>query len=218
MASEVRYDYLFKLVMIGDSNVGKTSLLERFADGNFRSDVVNTIGVDFRVKTINIKNKVIKVQIWDTAGSEVFQSVAASYYRHVHGVIVVFDLTSSISFDNIRVWYNRLSDYAPADCVKVLVGNKSDLVRDLNENKCTRAVNLECVKEVARDYGMSYIETSAKNSTNVGKAFESLCETIFDKLANSQMTTKVITGCVLRRPTDLTSGGSGGGESVKSCC
>lgn len=158
------YDYLFKLVLIGDSGVGKSCLLLRFADDAFTESYISTIGVDFRFRTVKIDNKTVKLQIWDTAGQERFRTITSAYYRGADGIIMVYDVTSMDSFDHVNDWLKEVNRYAAEGTVKLLVGNKSDRTAD-------RVVTEAQAKEFADDLGIPFIETSAKSSKNVEEAF-----------------------------------------------
>jgi len=158
------YDYLFKLLLIGDSGVGKSCLLLRFADDTYTESYISTIGVDFKIRTIDLDGKTIKLQIWDTAGQERFRTITSSYYRGAHGIIVVYDTTDLESFNNVKQWLHEIDRYASENVNKLLVGNKSDLTSK-------RAVSFDQAKEFADSLGIEFVETSAKNSTNVEKAF-----------------------------------------------
>jgi len=161
---QAEYDYLFKLLLIGDSGVGKSCLLLRFADDTYTESYISTIGVDFKIRTIDLDGKTIKLQIWDTAGQERFRTITSSYYRGAHGIIVVYDTTDLESFNNVKQWLHEIDRYASDNVNKLLVGNKSDLTSK-------RAVSFDQAKEFADSLGIEFIETSAKNSTNVEKAF-----------------------------------------------
>lgn len=127
----VDYDYLFKLLLIGDSNAGKTAVLLRFADRSFTEAYISTIGVDFKIRTLELEGKVVKLQIWDTAGQERFRTITSSYYRGAHGIILVYDVTDLDSFKNLRYWLAEIERYAADAVNKLLLGNKCDLVRSL---------------------------------------------------------------------------------------
>jgi len=122
------YDHLFKLVLIGDSGVGKSCLLLRFADDKFTNSYITTIGVDFRFKTIPVNNKTIKLQIWDTAGQERFRTITSAYYRGADGIIIVYDVTDRESFNHIEEWVAEVNKYASTTTCKLLIGNKCDEV------------------------------------------------------------------------------------------
>jgi len=158
------YDYLFKLVLIGDSGVGKSCLLLRFADDNFTDSYISTIGVDFRFRTITIDKKTVKLQIWDTAGQERFRTITSAYYRGADGIIMVYDVTSSESFDHVEEWLSEVDRYANENTSKLLIGNKADLIDD-------KQVSEETAQKFAEKLGISFLETSAKTSTNVDAAF-----------------------------------------------
>jgi len=165
------YDFLFKLLLIGDSGVGKSCLLLRFADDTYTESYISTIGVDFKIRTIELDGKTIKLQIWDTAGQERFRTITSSYYRGAHGIIVVFDVTDLESFNNVKQWLHEIDRYASENVNKLLVGNKCDLTSK-------RAVTTEQAKEFADQLGIEYLETSAKNATNVEKAFTTMAAQI----------------------------------------
>lgn len=161
------YDYLFKLVLIGDSGVGKSCLLLRFADDAFTESYISTIGVDFRFRTVKIDNKTVKLQIWDTAGQERFRTITSAYYRGADGIIMVYDVTSSDTFDHVNDWLKEVNRYASEGTCKLLVGNKSDRTAD-------KAVTAETAKEFADELGIAFLETSAKSAKNVEEAFLTL--------------------------------------------
>jgi len=172
------YDYLFKLLLIGDSGVGKSCLLLRFADDTYTESYISTIGVDFKIRTIELNGKTIKLQIWDTAGQERFRTITSSYYRGAHGIIVVYDITDQVSFNNVKQWLQEIDRYACENVNKLLVGNKSDLI-----NK--RVVDLDTAKEFASGLGIPFLETSAKNSTNVEQAFLTMAGEIKNRMVNT---------------------------------
>jgi len=176
MSSE--YDYLFKLLLIGDSGVGKSCLLLRFADDTYTESYISTIGVDFKIRTVELDGKTIKLQIWDTAGQERFRTITSSYYRGAHGIIIVYDITDVESFNNVRQWLFEIDRFASEHVNKLLVGNKSDLV-----NK--RVVTAETAKEFAQGLDIPFLETSAKNSSNVEEAFLTMAAQIKARMAQA---------------------------------
>ena len=175
---EQDYDHLFKVLLIGDSSVGKTSVLLRYVDDTFNPEFQTTIGVDFKISTFQLNGKIIKLQLWDTAGQDRFKNIVASYYRGAHGIILVFDITSSMSFQSVSRWYDEAQNYLQKSVPKLLVGNKADL-------SSQRTVKVEDAKELASRLGVEYIETSAKNSQNVNLAFETLTRNILNNTAPS---------------------------------
>lgn len=164
MSRLTEYDLLFKVLLIGDSGVGKSSLLLRFADDMFTSTYISTIGVDFKIRTVEIDGKIVKLQLWDTAGQERFRTITTSYYRGAHGIIVAYDITDIESFRNVRFWLSETQMYAASEVVKLLVGTKSDLTEQ-------RQVSLADAEAVADEVGIRVIETSSKEATNVNAAF-----------------------------------------------
>lgn len=162
-----------KLLVIGDSGVGKSSLLMRFIENSFDEDQGPTIGVDFKSTTIDVQGNKVKLTIWDTAGQERFRTLTASYYRGAHGVILVYDTTDRASFDHITMWLNELEVYATnANIVKMLVANKID--------KPGRDVTTKEGTEFARDKAMLFIEASAKDTRGVKQAFDEVTQKILD--------------------------------------
>lgn len=202
MATE--YDYLFKLLLIGDSGVGKSCLLLRFADHTYTESYISTIGVDFKIRTITTRDeKTIKLQIWDTAGQERFRTITSSYYRGAHGIIVVYDVTDQESFNNVKQWLNEIERYACEKVNKLLVGNKCDLVSK-------KAVSYEVAKAFADKLDIPFLETSAKAATNVEKAFL----TMADEIKNN-ITTNTVTATHQKKTVDPTQTDSVGSSG---CC
>jgi len=179
VAAATEYDYLFKLLLIGDSGVGKSCLLLRFADHTYTESYISTIGVDFKIRTIDLDGKTIKLQIWDTAGQERFRTITSSYYRGAHGIIVVYDVTDSDSFNNVKQWLSEIDRYAGENVNKLLVGNKCYLV-----NK--KAVEYETAKAFADKLEIPFLETSAKAATHVEKAFLTMAAEIKNTLSTQQ--------------------------------
>ncbi|EDO43129.1 predicted protein [Nematostella vectensis] len=161
---EFQYDYLFKILLIGDSGVGKSCLLLRFVDDSHRESYQTTIGVDFKIKTMRVDGKVVKLQIWDTAGQERFRTITSSYYRGAHGVMIVYDITKRESYNNLHKWLMEVETYASEGVHMILVGNKIDLDTD-------REVQPDAAQEWAALHDMPFVETSAKGAKNVKEAF-----------------------------------------------
>ena len=187
--SDQNYEFIFKVLLLGNSNVGKSSLFLRFVDDIWNDTFVPTIGVDFKIKTFEIDSKKIKMQIWDTAGQERFKNIIASYYRGAHGILLLYDVTDKDSFKNLSNWLIEIEKNASKNVLKVLIGNKSDL-----EDK--RLVSYNQGKEFADTYGLKFIETSAKKNLNVNEAFETLGRELMisgtDKKVTSQKQNKKI--------------------------
>jgi len=161
--------------LFGDSGVGKSCLLLRFADDTYTDSYISTIGVDFKIRTIEMDGKTIKLQIWDTAGQERFRTITSSYYRGAHGIIVVYDVTDQLSYNNVKQWLQEIDRYACDTVNKLLVGNKSDLVQK-------RVVEFASAKEFATSSGFSFLECSAKNATNVEQAFLTMVSEIKSRM------------------------------------
>ncbi len=168
------YDHLFKLLLIGDSGVGKTCILFRFSDDAFNSTFISTIGIDFKIKTVELRGKKIKLQIWDTAGQERFHTITTSYYRGAMGIMLVYDVTNPKSFDNIAKWLRNIQEHANEDVEKMILGNKCDM-----EDK--RMISRERGETIACENGVRFLETSAKTNVNIERAFLELSESILDK-------------------------------------
>lgn len=164
------YDHLFKLLIIGDSGVGKSSLLLRFADNMFSGSYITTIGVDFKIRTINIDGEKVKLQIWDTAGQERFRTITSTYYRGTHGVIVVYDVTSADTFVNVKRWLHEI-DQNCDDVCRVLVGNKNDCP----ERKVVETADSQ---RFAEQMGIQIFETSAKENINVEEVFNAITKMV----------------------------------------
>lgn len=165
------YEYLFKLLLIGNSGVGKSCILMRYADNSFTENFFNTIGVDFKIKTITLNDQVIKMQIWDTAGQDRFRTLTSSYYRGAHGIIIVYDVTNKESFDNVRQWMQEIEKFASENVNKLLIGNKSDLEEQ-------REVTYDQGQELAKKFDIPFLEVSAKNAIHVDETFTTMATEI----------------------------------------
>lgn len=173
----MEYNYLFKIVIVGDSGVGKTSLLSKFIDKSFTENHFTTICPNFKNTIINLKNEPIKLQIWDMPGIESFRDKIKSYYKGAHGIILMYDSTDKNSFKNIRNWIEQIEEYVETNVFKVLVANKCDKFEDLD-------VNEEDGKKLADEFDMKFFETSAKNTENVDEVFNSLTTDILNDKEN----------------------------------
>ncbi|KZO99732.1 ras-domain-containing protein [Calocera viscosa TUFC12733] len=172
------YDFLIKLLLIGDSGVGKSCLLLRFCDDAWTPSFITTIGIDFKIRTIELDGKRIKLQIWDTAGQERFRTITVAYYRGAMGILLVYDVTDERSFNNIRTWYSNVEQHASEGVNKILIGNKCDW-----DDK--RAVSVQQGEELANELGVRFLETSAKQNINVEEAFFSLARDIKARLLDT---------------------------------
>merc|ERR1711959_745647 len=199
MANTAEYDYLFKLLLIGDSGVGKSCLLLRFADDTYTETYISTIGVDFKIRTVEIDGKVIKLQIWDTAGQERFRTITSSYYRGAHGIIVVYDVTEKDTFDAVERWMTEIERFAGNEVNKMLVGNKCDMVSK-------KTVDYSSAKEFADQHGIPFFETNAKDNQNVEQAFLDLTRDIKKNLGAKQLAATPAPTANLKGGKDLSGG------------
>ncbi|CAM9168762.1 unnamed protein product [Lampetra fluviatilis] len=207
MAKE--YDHLFKLLIIGDSGVGKSSLLLRFADNTFSGSYITTIGVDFKIRTVDVAGEKVKLQIWDTAGQERFRTITSTYYRGTHGVIVVYDVTNAESFVNVKRWLHEIAQNCDDGC-RVLVGNKAD-------DPSRRVVESSDARRFSEQMGIQLFETSAKDNINVEEMFSSVTHAVLrakkESLMRQQQQQQRQGGEVVRlgRPAK-------GSRKRKTCC
>lgn len=167
-------DGLVKLLMIGESNVGKSSLVQRYVDDDFQYNWIATIGIDIRLKVVPVHGKNVKVQIWDSAGQERFRAITRRHFHGIHGVVIVFDVTDRETFDRLPFWIKMANDALDADIPRVIIGNKID-----HEDK--RSVSVEEATEFCRSEGINYVETSAMTSENVETAYFRLISEAFLK-------------------------------------
>lgn len=169
---EDEYDYLFKVVLIGDSGVGKSNLLSRFTRNEFNLESKSTIGVEFATKSIQTEGKTIKAQIWDTAGQERYRAITSAYYRGAVGALLVYDISKHVTFENVERWLKELRDHAEANIVVMLIGNKSDL-------RHLRTVTHEEAMEFAKKHNLAFLETSALDASGVDSAFQRILTEIY---------------------------------------
>ncbi|XP_026061233.1 ras-related protein Rab-11B-like [Carassius auratus] len=174
------YDFLFKVVLIGDSGVGKSNLLSRFTRNEFNLESKSTIGVEFATRSIQVDGKTIKAQIWDTAGQERYRAITSAYYRGAVGALLVYDIAKHLTYENVERWLKELRDHADNNIVIMLVGNKSDL-------RHLRAVPTDEARAFAEKNNLSFIETSALDSTNVEEAFKNILTEIYRIVSQKQI-------------------------------
>jgi len=183
MANEKDYDYLLKILLVGESGVGKSCLLLRFAEGTYSQSFISTIGVDFKMKKVQLNDKLCKLQIWDTAGQERYRTIVASFYRGAHGILLVFDVTDINSFLKVRHWLSEIKKNAPEGTSVVLVGNKCDMTSK-------RMVDFKEAAKFAAENNLKYIETSAKDGTRVEECFMTLGTLCLEAVQSGAMKTE----------------------------
>lgn len=182
MSSFETFDFLYRVILIGDSGVGKSNLISRYTKNEFDVSSQATIGVDFSNRNVKIDSKTIKAQIWDTAGQDRFKSISQAFYRGSLAALLVFDLTSQKSFDSLDRWMQEIEKYADKNIIIMLVGNKSDLTRQ-------RCITHQAATDYANKYSIGYIETSALDTTNVEEAFLKILKDVYELNANSNEAT-----------------------------
>jgi Ras-related protein Rab-8A len=168
------YDMIMKLLLVGDSGVGKSCLLLRFVEDKFNPSFITTIGIDFKIRTIESNGKKIKLQVWDTAGQERFRTITTAYYRGAMGIVLIFDVTDSRTFENVENWFQTVTQHANEDAQIFLVGNKCD-------DEVNRQVSKEQGQELAAKLNIPFLEASAKNNSNVDSIFYELASIIQEK-------------------------------------
>ncbi|UZJ51492.1 hypothetical protein CBS101457_000812 [Exobasidium rhododendri] len=213
MAAESNYDYLFKVVLIGDSGAGKSNLLSRFTRNEFSLDSKSTIGVEFATRSIAVDGKTVKAQIWDTAGQERYRAITSAYYRGAVGALLVYDIAKHPTYVNVSRWLKELRDHADSNIVIMLVGNKSDL-------RHLRAVPTEEAKSFAAENNLSFIETSALDASNVEQAFQNILTEIYRIVSNKalQSSDDVIKPSGGETITVQPSADDGGAQKKGGCC
>ena len=169
------FNYLLKYIIIGDSSVGKSNILLNYLEGKFYDEFQPTIGVEFGAKNIQIQDKIYRIQIWDTAGQELFRSITRSYYKNCVCSCVVYDVTKRSSFDNVKNWIEDCKKHSPKTVSLVLIGNKIDLEE-------SRQVSYEEGNACAKKFGMVFLETSAKTGKNINEIFLQSCKEIVENM------------------------------------
>ncbi|KAK9141082.1 hypothetical protein Scep_010763 [Stephania cephalantha] len=214
MEDEELEEYLFKVVIIGDSAVGKSNLLSRYARNEFNLHSKATIGVEFQTQSMEIDGKEVKAQIWDTAGQERFRAVTSAYYRGAVGALVVYDISRRTTFESVGRWLEELKTHNDKTVARILVGNKSDL-----EN--IRDISVEEAKSLAEEEGMFFMETSALNSTNVRTAFEMVIKEIYNNISRKALYSDPYKAELSLNRVSLVANGDGESKQVQgrySCC
>ena len=201
------YDSIMKILLIGDSGVGKSCLLVRFVEDKFSPSFITTIGIDFKIKTVDINGKKIKLQLWDTAGQERFRTITTAYYRGAMGIILVYDVTDERTLANVKQWFKTVNDHASDDAQLLLVGNKSDMD--------TRVISYEQGEALAQELGLPFIESSAKDDSNVNEIFFTLAKLIQDKIDSNSMSSN---GGVSKDGNVKIKSGSESSGSSSNCC
>ncbi|KAH7099479.1 ras family protein [Auriculariales sp. MPI-PUGE-AT-0066] len=206
------YDFLFKVVIVGDAGTGKTNLLTRFTRNEFTTDTKSTIGMDFTTQLMSIQQKVVKVQFWDTAGQERFRSLISAFYRGFVGALLVYDITRRETFESVSRWLEPLRKDGDSNAVIMLIGNKSDLIHD-------RAISTEEASAFAAEKGLFFIETSALNTSNVNEAFTTVVTEICNVVVANPTFAKVVQGSAPGPGTPLrTPAPEDAKESTRKCC
>ncbi|TYH10569.1 hypothetical protein ES288_A07G187400v1 [Gossypium darwinii] len=204
-------EYLFKIVLIGESAVGKSNLLSRFARNEFDNNSKATIGVEFQTQVVEIHGKEIKAQIWDTAGQERFRAVTSACYRGAVGALIVYDITRRSSFDSIKRWLDELSTHCDTAVARMVVGNKCDL-----EN--IRDVSVEEGKSLAEEEDLFFMETSALESTNVQTAFEVVIREIYNNVCRKALNSEAYKAELSVNRVNLVKDGANTPKEGFSCC
>ncbi|XP_016133466.1 ras-related protein Rab-25-like [Sinocyclocheilus grahami] len=204
MGTDLTYNFVFKVVLIGESGVGKSNLLSRFTKNEFNHDSRTTIGVEFSTRSIQVDSITIKAQIWDTAGLERYRAITSAYYRGAVGALLVYDITKHLTYENVERWLKELYVHADPHIVVMLVGNKSDLGN-------VRTVPTEEAKDFAEAKGLLFMETSALESTNVESAFLEVLTAIHKKVASKEVTRGSISAVTLGPSSEFN-------EERRSCC
>ena len=171
-SGDVREDYKLKVVIVGDSGVGKSNLIKRFTTNEFLANSKATVGVEFLSKSYKINDKIFKIEMWDTAGQERYKSITSAYYKGAKGALVVYDTTSAQSFENVDKWYNEIKEKTGKDIKLILIGNKIDLAEQ-------KVVNTDEALAKAKTWGIPLMETSAKSAVNVKEAFHNLLKEMY---------------------------------------
>lgn len=183
-------EYVFKIILVGDSGVGKTSLLSRYTDNTFDSDHLSTIGVDFKIKNMIIDDKLLKMQVWDTAGQERFKTITASYYRNIVGAIYIYDVSNEKSFDNIARWHNDVTDKNEEKIISILLAHKCELLN--KHDTQTKIISRQNGMQLAQELDMRYMEASSKKNIGINEVFDYIAQSIYDEIITPQIKKGII--------------------------
>ncbi|XP_002166359.1 uncharacterized protein LOC100214114 [Hydra vulgaris] len=201
-------DFVFKIIIIGDSGVGKSCLLRRFADQSYTDNYINTIGVDFKVRTFEIYGKTVKLNIWDSAGQERFRTIVNTYYRGAHGICLVYDITNMESFTNLNDWLKDVSELAEKNAKKLIIGTKLDL-------ESQRCVKTDYVQAYSDQFDIPFIETSSKEGRNVDDAFRQMTKLLLSDIDQELVSNAENASIKLPPSKNVVSSGN---KSEKNCC
>mmetsp|Transcript_110921 Transcript_110921/g.192259 ORF Transcript_110921/g.192259 Transcript_110921/m.192259 type:complete len:208 (-) Transcript_110921:136-759(-) len=205
---EAKKPLLIKLLLIGDSGVGKSCLLLRFTDNDFKDSYVTTIGIDFKIREVDIGGQKCKIQIWDTAGQERFRTITSAYYRGAHGIGLTYDVTCRDSFENISYWMKHMEKYAAADVCRIIIANKTDLVDK-------RVVQTSEGQQLAKQYNCDFYETSAMSGEGVQAAFMDFAKEIKHRRYDNPTAGEPAAEATDKKGVTL---GRGSGSNEKKCC
>ena len=215
MSSDQKYNYLLKYITIGSPNVGKSQIVQRFIKNNFNPKYEVTIGVEFGEKNIEIEDKILRIQIWDTCGQEQFKSITRAYYKNCVCAIIVYDITSRDSFNEVKNWIDDCINYSPKTVLMALIGNKCDL-------KDNRIISTEEGQELADKYGILFYETSALDGTNIKEIFKETGEQIYKNIKEGYYNLDDLECGIKSSSIDIDSSSvkihKGKGKNKKKCC
>lgn len=205
------YHYYLKYLMIGDSDVGKTSLLHSFIEEKYEEKHFSTIGVDFKHKIIKNKDKIVKLQIWDTAGQERFRTLTKSYYKIAHGIILIYDVTNPESFENIKCWMDQIKNNSGDNVIKILVGNKIDM-------KEKRKIPYAVGEQFAKENNIKFFETSSKEYINIREIFFTLTDDVMTKANKSNIDNGNYEKIILQKSSTIRNESMSSNVKSESCC
>ena len=172
-------EFIYKILLLGDSSVGKTCFLMRYTDNTFQDIHMSTIGLDYKLKNVQLENgKMVKIQVWDTAGQDRFRSITKNYYKGAHGIVLIYDVTENKSFENVKNWMNQIKEEISDKVSIILIGNKID-------DEEHRKVTTEQGESMAKEFGIMFFECSAKTGENIDGIFNDLVRKVVDNFSKS---------------------------------